>query len=116
MSTIPGFAAEASLYKANRRYRTRASWTGMTRVDVGPAQQFLPIPPGGTLVKNPIIVSPTLGFATAMRLPQRAVPVAKHWRIARRYVTFRARARRLRRLAVVHRVVASARHDFRSPF
>ena len=44
MSTIPGFAAEASLYKANRWYRTRASWTGMTRVDIGPAQQFLPIP------------------------------------------------------------------------
>jgi hypothetical protein len=61
---MPGFAAEASLYEANRRYRTRASWTGMTRVDVGPAQQFLPIPQPGGLVKNPNFVSPRPGLAT----------------------------------------------------
>jgi hypothetical protein len=58
---MPGFAAEASLYEANRRYRPRASWAGMTRVYVGPAQQFLPIPPGGDPGEEPQFCKPTFG-------------------------------------------------------
>src|SRR5215475_4237003 len=43
--TMPGFTAEASLYKTNQRYQLLASWDGMTRVSVGLAQFLIP-PPG----------------------------------------------------------------------
>jgi hypothetical protein len=43
---MPGFTAEASLYKTDQRYQFLASWDGVTRVYVGLAQ-FLSLPEDG---------------------------------------------------------------------
>jgi len=42
---VPGFTAEASLYKTNQRYQLLASWAGVTKEYVGLAQ-FLSLPDG----------------------------------------------------------------------
>src|SRR4051794_17180734 len=44
---MPGFTAEASLYKTNQRYQLLASWAGVTRVYVGLAQFLRPPPEDG---------------------------------------------------------------------
>jgi hypothetical protein len=44
---MPGFTAEASLYKTNQRYQLLASWAGVTRVYVGLAQLLRPPPEDG---------------------------------------------------------------------